>query len=174
MLRIFYYEKIITIDVLENVAKAIIFTGFIVAFAYGTEFFMAWYSQNPVELEVFRNRPFGDYAAGFWIMAVCNTILPVVFFFRFARRSLSILFMVSILVNIGMWFERFVIIVTSVSRDFIPHAWGLYAPTWVEFGIMIGSFSLFFFLFVLFVKHLPSVSMTEMKEMLGKRGGHGG
>jgi len=174
MRRIFNYEKIITIDVLENVAKAIIFTGFIVAFAYGTEFFMAWYSQNPVELEVFRNRPFGDYAAGFWIMAVCNTILPVVFFFRFARRSLSILFMVSILVNIGMWFERFVIIVTSVSRDFIPHAWGLYAPTWVEFGIMIGSFSLFFFLFVLFVKHLPSVSMTEMKEMLGKRGGHGG
>jgi len=174
MRRIFNYEKIITIDVLENVAKAIIFTGFIVAFAHGTEFFMAWYSQNPVELEVFRNRPFGDYAAGFWIMAVCNTILPVVFFFRFARRSLSILFMVSILVNIGMWFERFVIIVTSVSRDFIPHAWGLYAPTWVEFGIMIGSFSLFFFLFVLFVKHLPSVSMTEMKEMLGKRGGHGG
>ncbi len=174
MRRIFNYEKIITIDVLENVAKTIIFTGLIVAFAYGTEFFMAWYSRNPVELEVFRYRPFGDYATGFWIMAVCNTILPLVFFFRFARRSLMILFMVSILVNIGMWFERFVIIVTGVSRDFIPHAWGLYAPTWVEFGIMIGSFSLFFFLFMLFVKHLPSVSMTEMKEMLGKRGGHGG
>jgi molybdopterin-containing oxidoreductase family membrane subunit len=174
MRRIFNYQKIITIDVLENVAKTIIFTGLIVAFAYGTEFFMAWYSRNPVELEVFRNRPFGDYAKGFWIMAVCNTILPLVFFFRFARRSLLILFMVSILVNIGMWFDRFVIIVTGVSRDFIPHTWGLYTPTWVEFGIMIGSFSLFFFLFMLFVKHLPSVSMTKMKEMLGNRGGHGG
>jgi len=171
--KIFCYERIITIGVLENVAKTIIFTGLIVAFAYGTEFFIAWYSQNPVEMEVFRYRPTGHYAAGFWIMVVCNTLVPLVFFFQRARRSLPILFSVSILVNVGMWFERFVIIVTSVSRDFIPHAWGRYAPTWVEFGIMLGSFSLFFFLFVLFVKHLPSVSMTEMKEMLGQGGGHG-
>ncbi len=170
--KIFRYERIITIEVLENVAKTIIFTGLIVAFAYGTEFFMAWYSQNPVEMEVFRYRLTGDYAPGFWIMVMCNTVAPLVFFVKSARRSTRVLFTVSILVNIGMWFERFVIIITSVSRDFIPHAWGRYAPTWVEFGIMLGSFCLFFFLFIVFVKHMPSVSMTEMKEMLQEGGGH--
>lgn len=171
--RIFKYEKIITIAVLENVAKTIIFTGLIVGFAYLTEFFMAWYSRNPMEMEIFRYRPTGDYAAGFWIMVVCNTMMPLLFFFKRIRTSLFYLFGISILVNIGMWYERFVIIISSVSHDFIPHAWGVYTPTIVEFGIMLGSFSLFFFLFVLFIKHMPSVSMTEMKEM-SHRGDHHG
>ena len=170
--RVFGYETIITVDVLENVAKTIIFTGLIVGFAYATEFFMAWYSQNPIEMEVFRYRPTGDYAAPFWIMVACNTIVPLLLFFKKVRRSIPILFAISIIINIGMWFERFVIIVTSVSRDFIPHAWGLYTPAAVEFGIMLGSFSLFFFLFLLFVKHLPSVSMTEMKEFIHEGAGH--
>ncbi len=171
--RIFKYEKIITIAVLENVAKTIIFTGLIVGFAYGTEFFMAWYSRNPMEMEIFRYRPTGDYAAGFWIMVVCNTLIPLLFFFKRIRTSLFYLFGISILVNIGMWYERFVIIISSVSHDFIPHAWGVYTPTIVEFGIMLGSFSLFFFLFVLFIKHMPSVSMTEMKEMSHRGDPHG-
>jgi molybdopterin-containing oxidoreductase family membrane subunit len=171
--KIFSYEKLITMNVLENVAKTIIFTGLIVGFAYATEFFMAWYSQNPVEIEVFRYRVIGDYAKGFWIMVICNTIVPLFLFLKSFRRSIPILFIISILINIGMWFERFVIIVTSVSRDFIPYAWGLYSPALVEFGIMLGSFSLFFFLFILFVKHLPSISMTEMKEISGHGDGHG-
>jgi molybdopterin-containing oxidoreductase family membrane subunit len=168
--RVFACENIITVNVLENVAKTIVFTGLIVGFAYATEFFIAWYSHNPVEMEMFTYRPTGDYAAGFWIMVVCNTIVPLLFLIKKVRTTLFWLMVISICVNIGMWFERYVIIVTSVSRDFLPHAWGLYAPTLVELGIMAGSFCLFFFLFLLFVKHLPAVSMTEMKETLV--GGH--
>lgn len=172
--RIFNYEKIITVAVLENVAKTIILTGMIVGFAYATEFFIAWYSFNAIEIEVFRYRMFGDYRVGFWIMVVCNTLIPLLFFFKKIRTSIGWLFGLSLLVNVGMWFERFVIIITSVARDFIPHAWGLYAPTAIEFGIMIGSFCLFFFLFLLFVKHLPSVSMTEIKETLHEGAPHAG
>ena len=171
---IFHYEKIITVHVLESVAKTIIFTGLIVGFAYGTEFFIAWYSHNPAEMAIFRYRPTGDYAVGFWIMVICNTVVPLLFFFKRIRTHIAWLFGISILVNIGMWFERFVIIVTSVAHDFIPYAWGLYRPTAIEFGIMIGSFCLFFFLFFLFVKHLPSVAMTEMKELVHQGADHAG
>ncbi|MFC1858691.1 NrfD/PsrC family molybdoenzyme membrane anchor subunit [Thermodesulfobacteriota bacterium] len=170
--KIYHYEKIITIDVLANVAKTIVFTGLIVGFAYGTEFFIAWYSHNPVEMEIFRWRPTGDYAVGFWIMAICNTVIPLLFLFRHIRTTIPWLFGISILINVGMWYERFVIIISSVSHDFIPHAWGFYAPTMVEFGIMLGAFSLFFLLFSLFVKHLPSVSMTEMKETVAQGANH--
>ncbi|MDZ7598252.1 MAG: hypothetical protein U5J82_08195 [Desulfobacterales bacterium] len=111
---------------------------------------------------------------GFWIMVVCNTLIPLLFFFKKIRTSIGWLFGLSLLINVGMWFERFVIIIASVAHDFIPHAWGLYAPTAIEFGIMIGSFCLFFFLFLLFVKHLPSVSMTEIKETLHEGAPHAG
>jgi molybdopterin-containing oxidoreductase family membrane subunit len=164
--RVFHFENIITMDVLENVAKTIIFTGLIVGFAYATEFFIAWYSHNIVEVESFRWRAVGDYQIQFLMMVVFNTILPLLFFIRKIRRTIAWLLGISIFVNIGMWFERFVIIVGGVAHGFMPHAWGLYAPSSIEFGIMFGSFCLFFFLFLLFVKHLPSVSMTEMKETL--------
>jgi Ni/Fe-hydrogenase subunit HybB-like protein len=170
---VFNYEKIITIDVLENVAKTIIFTGLIVGFAYATEFFIAWYSHNIVEIESFRWRATGTYSLQFMIMVVCNTIVPLLFFIKRIRTAIPWLFGISILVNIGMWYERFVIIIGSVAHDFIPHAWGTYSPSGIEFGIMLGAFCLFFFLFLLFVKHLPSVSMTEMKESIAKeRQGH--
>ena len=105
-------------------------------------------------------------------MVICNTIIPLLFFFKRIRTTIPWLFGISIFVNIGMWFERFVIIISSVSRDFIPHAWGLYSPSIIEFGILIGSFCLFFFLYLLFVKHLPSVSMTEMKELVDQGESH--
>jgi molybdopterin-containing oxidoreductase family membrane subunit len=171
--RIFNYEAIITKDVLENVAKTIVFTGLIVAFAYATEFFIAWYSHNIVEQETFRWRVTGEYRVEFWIMIICNTVLPLLFLVKKIRRSIPLLLVISIFVNIGMWFERFVIIVGCVAHGFVPHAWGYYAPTAVEYGVMLGSFCLFFFLYLLFVKHLPSVSMAEMKETIGKGGGHG-
>ncbi len=164
--KVFSYQKIITLGVLENVAKTIVFTGLIVGFAYGTEYFIAWYSHNAVEIESFRWRAMGEYRWGFYIMVVCNTLLPLLFLFRNVRRSIVLLFGICLLVNLGMWFERFVIIVGGVAHGFSPHAWGLYAPTLIEYGIMLGSFSLFFFLFLLFAKHLPSVSMTEMKEIV--------
>ena len=171
--KLFRYERIITMSVLENVAKTIILTGMIVGFAYATEFFIAWYSHNSIEIEVFRWRAAGHYKVGFWIMVICNTVIPLLFFFKRIRTRTLWLFVISIIVNIGMWYERFVIIITSVGRDFLPHAWGLYSPTLIEYGIMFGAFSLFFLMFVLFVKHMPSVSMTEMKETVNPGGGHG-
>ena len=171
---IFSFEKIITLEILENVAKTIIFTGLIVGFAYATEYFIAWYSQNVVEMETFRWRAVGTYSFAFKIMVVCNTIVPLLLFMKRIRRSIPWLFGISILVNIGMWYERFVIIIGSVAHDFMPHAWGTYSPSIIEFGIMLGSFCIFFFLFLLFVKHLPSISMTEMKESIAKENqGHG-
>jgi len=164
--KLFHYEAIITDTVLESVAKTIVFTGLIVGFAYGTELFIAWYSRNPVEMESFHWRAFGDYRLEYFIMVTCNAIVPLLLLFKKVRTHIPTLFAISLLVNVGMWYERFVIIVGSVAHDFLPHAWGLYSPSLIEFGIMIGSFCLFFFLFVLFCKHLPSVSMTEMKEIL--------
>jgi molybdopterin-containing oxidoreductase family membrane subunit len=166
--KIFHYEEIITINVFDNIAKTIIFTGLIVGYAYAAENFLAWYSNNIVEQEAFRWRAFGEYSLEFWIMVICNSIVPLLFFFRKIRRSLPWLFGIAILVNIGMWYERFVIVVGGPAHDFIPSVWGNYWPSLIEFGIMLGSFSLFFFLFLLFAKHMPSVSMTEMKETLVK------
>lgn len=171
--RLFHYERFISMQVLENVAKTIILTGLIVGFAYSTEFFIAWYSHNEAEAAIFNWRMFGYYKVPFWIMVVCNTMIPLLLFFKKIRTNIAWLFTISIFVNIGMWYERFIIIVTSVGHDFIPHAWGLYAPTAIEFGIMVGSFSLFFMLFVLFVKHMPSMSMTELKETVHEGGDHG-
>ena len=165
---IFRYQNYITINVLENVAKTIVFTGLIVGFAYATEFFIAWYSHNIVEMETFLWRAVGDYSLAFFIMVICNTIIPLLFIFKKIRTHLGWLFGISLIVNVGMWYERFVIIIGSVAHDFLPHAWGLYAPSLIEYGIMFGSFCLFFFLYLLFVKHLPSMSMTEIKETLVK------
>jgi molybdopterin-containing oxidoreductase family membrane subunit len=125
-----------------------------------------------VEQESFRWRAFGDYSLQFWIMVICNSVAPLLFFFRKVRRSIPWLFSISLLINIGMWYERFVIIIGGVAHDFMPNAWGTYSPTIIEYGILVGSFSMFFFLFLLFVKHLPSVSMTEMKESVHKGEGH--
>ena len=172
MRKIFRYEAFITKDILDNIAKTIVFTGLIVGYAYAIEYFLAWYSNNIVEQESFRWRAFGHYSLQFWIMVICNSVVPLLFFIRGVRRSIPLLFIISILINIGMWFERFVIIIGGVAHDFMPNAWGTYSPSIIEYGVLIGSFSLFFFLFLLFVKHMPSVSMTEMKESVHKGVGH--
>jgi Ni/Fe-hydrogenase subunit HybB-like protein len=166
--KIFKYEALITMEVLEAIAKTIVFTGIIVGFSYATELFIAWYSRNSIEMETFWWRAFGHYAPEYWIMVVCNTMIPLLYLSKKIRTHVIPLFIISIFVNIGMWFERFVIIAGSVAHDFLPNAWGHYRPTWVEGGIMVGAFCFFFFLFLLFIKHLPSVSMTEMKEMIHK------
>jgi Ni/Fe-hydrogenase subunit HybB-like protein len=171
--KIFRYERIITMNVLENVAKTIVFTGLIVGYSYGVEHFLAWYSNNAIEQTTFLWRAFGHYRGEFWIMILCNSIVPLLFFFRKIRTSIPWLFAISILINIGMWYERFVIVVTGVAHDYIPHAWGLYRPSGIELGILVGSFCLFFLFFLLFVKHLPSVSMTEMKETVAAGESHG-
>ena len=172
MRRIFRYEGFITEHILDNIAKTIVFTGLIVGYAYAIEHFLAWYSHNIVEQESFRWRAAGEYSLAFWIMVICNSVVPLLFFFRKVRRSIPWLFGISILINIGMWYERFVIIIGGVAHDFMPNAWGDYSPSIIEYGILIGSFCLFFFFFLLFVNHLPSVSMTEMKESAHRGDSH--
>jgi len=161
--KIFNLENIITIDHLEKMNKVILLTGMMVGYAYAMEFFIAWYSGVPTEQFVFINRAFGPYAWAYWIMVSCNVIIPQFFWFKKIRRSVPIMMVIVILVNVGMWFERFVIVVTSLSRDFLPSSWGYFRPTVVDLGILLGSFGLFFTLVILFTKSLPVVSISEVK-----------
>lgn len=164
--KIFNYEHIITLDTLEKMNKIMMLTGMLVGYAYAMEFFIAWYSGNQAEQFAFINRAFGPYAWSYWIMVSCNVISPQLFWFKKIRRSIPIMFIIGVLVNVGMWFERFVITVTSLSRDFLPSSWAYYKPTLVDAGILIGSFGLFFTLLLIFTKTLPVVSIAEVKAVL--------
>jgi Ni/Fe-hydrogenase subunit HybB-like protein len=159
-------EHIITIKHLENMAKIILLTGTMVGYAYAMEFFIAWYSGNPYETFAFVNRAFGPYWWAYWIMVSCNVITPQLVWFKSIRRSPAALFILSIFVNIGMWFERFVITVTSLSRDFLPSSWDYYTATIWDVGMLFGSFGLFFTLFCLFIRYLPMIAIAEIKAVL--------
>jgi len=161
--KIFDLQHIITLDHLEKMNKVILLTGMMVGYAYAMEFFIAWYSGVQAETFVFINRAFGPYAWAYWIMVSCNVIVPQFFWFKKIRRSVPAMMVIVILVNVGMWFERFVITVTSLSRDFLPSSWAYYRPTIFDLGILLGSFGLFFTLVILFTKSLPVVSISEVK-----------
>ncbi len=164
MRKIVGLDKYITIDHFEAIAKILLFTSVIVTYSYIVEFLLALYSGNLYEKYHFMWRALGDYRYAYWLMLFCNSLLPLSLFVKKLRRSLKYLFILSIFVNIGMWLERFVIIVTSLARDFDPYNWGNYHPTFVEIGIMIGSFGWFFTLFLIFTKLLPVLAITEVKE----------
>jgi Ni/Fe-hydrogenase subunit HybB-like protein len=164
--KVFQMEHLITLRHLEYMNKVLLATGLMVGYAYGVEFFVAWYSGEYAERFVFLNRVTGPYWWAFALMAGCNVLAPQVHWFKRARTSIPVMFVVSILVNIGMWFERFVIIVTSLHRDFLPSSWVMYRPTLVDLGILAGSFGLFFTLVLLFVRVLPVISMTEVKAVM--------
>ena len=164
--KIFHLEDYITLDNYDGMAKLLTLTSGIIAYAYAAEFFMAWYSGNPAEWGQYYYRITGEYAIFYWIMIVCNVVIPIPLWFKSVRRNLKILFIMSIFINIGMWFERFNIIVISLSHGFDPAAWGIYKPSWVEVGITVGSFAWFFMFFLMFLKTLPAVSIAEMKEIL--------
>jgi len=159
-------SHLITMRHLENMAKIIIVTGSIVGLAYGTEFFIAWFSGNPYERFTFINRATGPFAWAYWIMVSCNVISPQLLWFKRLRTSIPVLFTLSLVINVGMWFERFVIIVTSLHRDFLPSSWASYAPTKIEVFTLMGTFGLFFTLFLLFVRVLPVISIGEVKAVL--------
>jgi molybdopterin-containing oxidoreductase family membrane subunit len=163
--KVFDLENIITINHLEKMNKVILATGMMVGYAYAMEFFVAWYSGVKFEQFVFINRAFGPYAWAYWIMVSCNVIFPQLFWFKKIRRSIPFMMTIVILVNVGMWFERFVITVTSLHRDFLPSSWGYYTPTLYDFGLLLGSFGLFFTLVLLFVKALPVVAISEIKSV---------
>jgi Ni/Fe-hydrogenase subunit HybB-like protein len=150
----------------ESMAKLLLVTSLIVGYAYGIEYFVAWYQGNPFELEVFRYRPTGEYAPIFWLMVICNAVVPLAIFSKRVRSSLGWLFVISLLVNVGMWCERFNIIATSLAHSFMPATWRTYTPTWVELGLTCGSFGFFFLLLLSFVRILPAVSIAEVKESM--------
>ena len=167
-------EQYITVRHIEAMCKIIIVTGGLVSVAYGTEFFIAWYSGSAYELFVFRNRALGPMNWSYWIMVSCNVVSPWLLWSKKLRTNVAFVFCLSIVINIGMWFERFVIIVTSLHRDYLPSAWATYSPTVIEIGTLLGSFGLFFTLFLLFVRVLPVIAAGEVKGVLGfaRKGGH--
>ncbi len=156
-------QDVITIRHVELMGKVVLATGSIVGYAYGMEFFIAWYGGNPYEKYAFMNRAFGPYWWAYWTMVSCNVICPQLFWFKKVRTNVVIVFIISIFVNIGMWFERFVIIVTSLHRDYLPSSWSYFKPTWVDICTFIGSFGLFFTLFLLFMRFLPMIAIAEVK-----------
>ena len=167
--RVMRLERYITLRHLDAMAKIMLLTGSIVGLAYATEFYNAWYGHNVYERAVFLNRVTGPYAWGFWIMVGCNACAPQLLWIRRLRRNVPILFALSIAVNVGMWFERFIIIVTSLHRSFLPSTWTMYRPSMIEVGTLIGSFGLFFTCFLLFVRLLPMIAMWEVKALAGHR-----
>jgi molybdopterin-containing oxidoreductase family membrane subunit len=191
-------KDLITVRHLENMAKIILVTGSMVGFAYAMEFFIAWYSTNEYEADVFvYNRLMPPFFAGtdpvtgepgryapywwaYWSMIFCNVVSPQLFWFKQFRTSAFWIFVVSFLVTIGMWFERFVIIVTSLHQAFLPGEWGMFYPTTVDVMTFAGTFGIFLTLFLLFLRFLPAFAISEIKNVLPQAsphhshsGGHG-
>ncbi len=163
-------EKYITIEHIESMNKVILATGSIVGVAYLTELFIAWYSGYVYEQFAFFNRALGPYWWSYFGMMFCNVISPQFFWNKKLRRNVMFTFFMSIFINIGMWFERFVIIATTLARDYLPSSWSYYSPTWVEMGIFIGSIGMFFVFFLIFTRVAPVVAVAEIKSILKTAG----
>ena len=159
-------EDYITVRHVDVMCKLIILTSGLVGLAYATEFFIAFYSGNRYEQFAFINRATGPLAWGYWIMVGCNVLIPQVLWFARVRRTLTAVFIISLLVNVGMWFERFIIIVSSLERDFLPSSWASYSPTSIEIATLVGSFGLFFTCFLLFCRFVPVIAIAEIKGVL--------
>lgn len=169
---VFNLKDYITMKHLENMNKVIMVTGLIVGLAYSTEFFMAWYSGNEYEGFTFVNRAFGPYGWAYFIMFSCNVFSPQVFWWKKLRTNIPVMFVISIIVNIGMWFERYVIVMTT-HADFLPSSWDMYIPTVYDFMMLIGTFGIFFTLFLLFCRIMPVIAVAEVKTVMPhKDGGH--
>jgi Ni/Fe-hydrogenase subunit HybB-like protein len=168
--KILHLEDYITVGHLEAMNKVIVLTGSIVGIAYLTELFIAWYSQSWGEMAAFQWRIMGPYWWSYWAMMTCNVVSPQLFWVKKLRRNIPFTFVMSIVVNIGMWFERFVIIVTSTYRDWIPGSWAYYSPTWPEVGFYLGTFGLFFTCYFLFAKYFPVIAVSEIKFVLKTSG----
>jgi molybdopterin-containing oxidoreductase family membrane subunit len=176
-MRVIYgLEDFITMRHLQNMAKVMLLTGLIVAYGYACEAFIAWYGANQYEGFMMLNRLFGPYRYEYWALLFCNCIFPQLLWFKKVRMNVPMLFIISIIVNIGMWLERFVIIVLSLHRDFVPSAWGMFQPTFWDWSTFIGTLGLFFTLFFLFVRLLPVISIFEMRTIVPEarvQEGHG-
>lgn len=163
---VYKLEDYITLEHIETMNKVITLTGSVVGVAYITEFFIAWYSGVEYESYAFINRATGPYWWAYWAMMTCNVISPQLLWFKKIRTNIAATWILSIVVNIGMWFERFVIIVTSLHRDYLPSSWAMFYPTWVDVSVFVGSIGVFFTLFLLFLRVLPSIAIAEVKLLL--------
>nr|WP_210416301.1 NrfD/PsrC family molybdoenzyme membrane anchor subunit [Leptospira idonii] len=169
---VFNLKDYITMKHLDNMNKIMMVTGLIVGLAYGTEFFIAWYSGNEYEGFAFWNRAFGPYGWAYFIMISCNVLSPQVFWFRKLRYNIPVMFIASLVVNVGMWFERFVIMMT-LNRDFLPSSWAMYTPTLFDYAMLIGTFGIFFTLFLLWCRIMPVIAIAEVKTVMpAKEGAH--
>lgn len=170
--KLYGLENLITIRHLENMNKIIMATGMMVGTAYGIEFFIAWYSGVPYESYAFYNRAFGNYWWAYWTMVSCNVLIPQAFWIKWCRTTPWFMVIICVFVNIGMWFERFVITITSLCRDFVPSSWAYFHPTWIDIMMFVGSFGLFFTLFTLFCRYLPVIAMAEVKGVMPRPNKH--
>lgn len=164
-------QNFITMRHLENMNKIILLTGMMVGFAYTMELFIAWYSGAMYEWFAFENRMFGQHAWAYWVMMGCNVIAPQLFWSKRCRTSIPIMFFVVMCVNVGMWFERFVIVL-SLEMDFLPSSWGYFSPTWVDMLTLIGTFGMFMTLFLLFIRYLPVIAIAEVKSVMPQADPH--
>jgi molybdopterin-containing oxidoreductase family membrane subunit len=162
-------QDFITLRHLDNMARLLLATGMIVAYGYLAEAFFAWYGGDPIERSTHLDRLTGSYAPVFWLLLFCNVLVPQIFWSRRMRASIPVLFVASILVNIGMWCERFVIVVQSLSHEYLPSMWRTYVPTRWDVATFAGSLGLFLALFLLFLRFLPSISMAEMRQLVATR-----
>jgi len=167
MRKIYKFHDYVTDSHLNAICKILIFISLIMGIAYSTELFMSWYSGNEYEIfTFFHNRVTGDYNRAFWIMICSNAIIPQLFWFQKIRKNLIIVFIISILINIGMWFERYVIVVTSLSKDMLPSNWANYSASNVEIGLFVGTLGLFILFLLLFSRYLPMIAISEVKGVL--------
>ncbi len=165
--KVYKYEEYVTRKHLDAIARVLTFVSLIMGVAYVTEIFIAWYSNSPYEMYVFfKSRAIGDYAFEFWAMIVCNAIIPQLFWFKKIRTNITMVFIISIFINIGMWFERFVIVVTSLSKTWLPSTWHNYSPTTTEVAIYVGTLGFFVLGILLFLRFLPMMAASELKGIL--------
>ncbi|MCG8580968.1 MAG: polysulfide reductase NrfD, partial [Bacteroidales bacterium] len=167
--KVFKFQEYVTRGHLDAIARILTFISLIMATAYTTELFIAWYGGQEYEMFTFlKNRVTGEYTLAFWTMVTCNAILPQLFWSKRIRKNITIVFIMSIFINIGMWFERYVIVVTSLSKDFLPSSWASYSPTLVEVGVFVGTLGIFLLGVLLFFRYVPMIAISEVKGILKK------
>jgi Ni/Fe-hydrogenase subunit HybB-like protein len=165
--KIYKFQDYVTQGHLDAITRILTFISLIMATAYSTELFIAWYGGQEYEMFTFmKNRVTGEYTFAFWTMVTCNAFIPQLFWFKKIRKNVTFVFIASIFINIGMWFERYVIVVTSLSKDFLPSSWATYSPTIVEMGIFIGTLGLFLLGILYFFRYIPMIAMSEVKGIL--------
>jgi Ni/Fe-hydrogenase subunit HybB-like protein len=165
----FSLTDFITQSHLDSICRVLIFGSMVIGLAYLTEIFIAWYSGSEYEIfTFFKNRATGKFSTSFWIMVVCNAIIPQLFWFKKIRSSLLWMFVISIIINIGMWYERFIILISSLTRDYLPSSWADYSPTIVDIGIYVGTFGIFASGMLLFVRYIPIIAISEVKSLAKK------